>query len=131
MSRRTIIITFMVLTAIFSMGIFSNIQKRGQITRFKNLPVKQIDPANIANGSYKGSFCLKRFCYAVEVVVSGGVINDIILLNNSKSEYGVKGAAIKDKIIEAQSLQVDVIAGATISSKSIIKAVEKALTDPE
>jgi len=131
MSRKTIIITLIVLTAIFSMGIFSNIQKKSQIGRLKNLPVSQIDIASIADGSYKGSFCLKRFCYAVEVIVNGGAISDILLLNNSKSEYGEKGSAIKGRIIEAQSLQVDVIAGATISSKSIIKAVEKALTDPE
>lgn len=131
MSRKTIIITFIVLIAILSMGTFSNLQKKSQIARFKNLPVRQIDLAGIADGSYKGSFCLKRFCYAVEVTINSGAISDIVLLNNTKSEYGEKAAAIKDRIIEAQSLKVDVISGATISSKSIIKAVEKALTEPE
>jgi len=63
--------------------------------------------------------------------MSSGTISDIILLSNTKSEYGEKAAAIKDRIIEAQSLQVDVISGATISSKSLIKAVEKALVEPE
>lgn len=131
MTRKTIIITFIVLTAILSMGIFSNLQKKSQIARLKNLPVRQIDLAGIADGSYKGSFCLKRFCYAVEVTISSGAISDIVLLSNTKSEYGEKAAVIKDRIIEAQSLQVDVISGATISSKSIIKAVEKALIEPE
>lgn len=113
------------------MGIFSNLQKRSQIARLKNLPVRNIDLAGIGNGTYKGSFCLKRFCYEVEVTMLSGAITDINLLSNSKSEYGEKASAIKDRIIEAQSLQVDVIAGATISSKSIIKAVEKSLTNPE
>ena len=131
MSRKTLIITFIMMAAILSMGIFSNLQKKNQIARLKNLPVSQINPANIADGSYRGSFCLKRFCYAVEVTVHGGVIRDIVLLSNTKSEYGEKAAAIKDRILEAQSLQVDIISGATISSKSIIKAVEKALTEPE
>ncbi len=131
MSRKTIVITFIVLAAILSMGIFSNLQKRSQIARLKNLPVNQIDLSTISDGTYKGSFCLKRFCYTVEVTMNSGRITDIILLSNSKSEYGEKAAAIKDRIIEAQSLQVDVLSGATISSKSIIKAVEKALTEPE
>jgi uncharacterized protein with FMN-binding domain len=131
MSRKTIIITLIVLTAILSMGIFSNLQKKSQIARLKNLPVSQINLANIADGTYKGSFCLKRFCYAVEVSMVSGAISDITLLSNTKSEYGEKAAAIKDRIIETQSLQVDVISGATISSKSIIKAVEKALIEPE
>jgi uncharacterized protein with FMN-binding domain len=131
MSRKTIIITFIVLTAILSMGIFSNLQKKSQIARLKNLPVSHIDLASVADGTYKGSFCLKRFCYAVEVKMGGGTITDIVLLSNSKSEYGEKASSIKNRIIEAQSLQVDVISGATISSKSIIKAVEKALTEPE
>lgn len=131
MSRKTILITFIVLTAILSMGIFSNLQKKSQIARIKNLPVSQITLSSVADGSYKGSFCLKRFCYTVEVTISSGTISDIILLSNTKSEYGEKAAAIKNRIIEAQSLQVDVISGATISSKSIIKAVEKALTEPE
>jgi uncharacterized protein with FMN-binding domain len=131
MSRKTLIITFIVLSAILSMGIFSNLQKKSQIARLKNLPVSQINLTGIADGSYKGSFCLKRFCYAVEVTMSSGVISDIVLVSNTKSEYGEKASVIKDRIIEAQSLQVDIISGATISSKSILKAVEKALTEPE
>jgi len=56
MSRKTIVITLIVLSAIFSMGIFSNLQKRSQIARLKNLPVRQIDLTAIADGTYKGAF---------------------------------------------------------------------------
>ncbi|WP_313562885.1 FMN-binding protein [Ruminiclostridium cellobioparum] len=40
---------------------------------------------------------------------------------------GAKAEAIVDKIISEQSVTVDVISGATNSSKVILKAVENAL----
>ncbi len=38
-----------------------------------------------------------------------------------------KAEKIPDKVLEEQSLQVDIVSGATFSSKVILKAVEDAL----
>jgi uncharacterized protein with FMN-binding domain len=43
------------------------------------------------------------------------------------TDWGKKAEAIVPAIIEAQNLTVDVVSGATGSSKAILKAVENAL----
>ena len=51
----------------------------------------------------------------------------IIELLEHRTERGESALAIVDEILEAQSFDVDVVSGATNSSKKILKAVENAL----
>jgi len=62
----------------------------------------------------------------VSVIVNDGEIIAIDFIEY-ESGKGEPALAIVDKIIEFQSLDVDTIAGATNSSKTILKAVENAL----
>jgi uncharacterized protein with FMN-binding domain len=52
----------------------------------------------------------------------------------NSSDPGAKNtdqAKLFDRVIEAQSLQVDAISGATLTSKAYLKAVENALEQAE
>ena len=49
-------------------------------------------------------------------------------LSSKKYDKGKPAKAIVPKIVDAQSLEVDAVAGATNSSKVIKKAIENALT---
>ena len=62
----------------------------------------------------------------VSVTVKDNKITDITLLNH-KNERGKPAEVIPEKVLKAQSLQVDTISGATNSSKVILKAIENAL----
>ncbi|MDI9476028.1 MAG: FMN-binding protein [Natronincolaceae bacterium] len=65
----------------------------------------------------------------VEVEVSGGKITSIDLLEHNESP-GYSDPAIEQipkAIIDAQSTEVDIVSGATLSSNGIIEAVENAL----
>jgi uncharacterized protein with FMN-binding domain len=55
-----------------------------------------------------------------------GVIQNIDLIKHFNGR-GEKAEVIIPKVVEAQSLKVDVVSGATASSKAILKAVETAL----
>lgn len=64
----------------------------------------------------------------VQVTVSNGKIADIEILNHSDGkEYMTKASALVGKIIKNQDTNVDVVSGATYSSKGIINAVRNAL----
>jgi uncharacterized protein with FMN-binding domain len=63
----------------------------------------------------------------LDVTVQHGNINSITLIRHIRSPIGKKAENIIQNIIEAQSLEIDVISGATASSKAILKAVEDAL----
>jgi uncharacterized protein with FMN-binding domain len=131
MSKRGILIAFVFLVATIAMSIYSAIKNYQQLSFIRKLPVAAIDLSVINDGDYKGSFCYSHFCYKVNVSISSHAISAVTILRNRNSDYGKKAAAISERIIKAQSLQVDMISGATITSKSIVKSVEKALTEPE
>lgn len=62
----------------------------------------------------------------VEVSVTEHKITNIKIIEHENG-LGGKAEKIVDNIISRQSLEVDAVSGATVSSKCIIKAIENAL----
>ena len=91
----------------------------------KELTINAVDASRLADGVYTGSFYLLPNTSKVRVTIAGGRISSIDLLSHLHGK-GHSGEKIIDRIIDKQSLQVDVISGATGSSKVILKAVGKA-----
>jgi uncharacterized protein with FMN-binding domain len=85
--------------------------------------------ALIADGVYRGNFDYTSTPVkaTVDVTVQGHRITKIDIVKHFRSPVGKKGEKITDLIVERQSLDVDVISGATISSETLLKAVENAL----
>ncbi|MCD8500651.1 MAG: FMN-binding protein [Bacillaceae bacterium] len=81
---------------------------------------------HVEDGVYLGEYTLGIVSAKVEVTVKNNEITWIELLEHQHSN-GHSGGGIIDEIIYSQSLQVDSVSGSTISSKVILKAVEKAL----
>ncbi|MBA7580983.1 hypothetical protein ES708_22882 [subsurface metagenome] len=52
-----------------------------------------------------------------------------IELVKHRSGQGAPAEMIASKVVEAQTLEVDVVSGATYSSKVILKAIENALNN--
>ena len=97
----------------------------------RNLPLNEIYFTNLNDGiyigEYEGGMYKWRVCTA-EVAVTLGKVNSIKLLNSSESvEEDNADSLLYDRVVKAQSFQVDVISGATLTSKAYLKAVEKAL----
>lgn len=88
---------------------------------------KTPDLTLIPDGRYNGSYDASLVEAVVAVKVSGGVMTKIDILSHDCSPIGEKGEKIIDRVIKNQSLDVDVISGATCSSKTILKAIEDAL----
>ncbi|MCK4648723.1 FMN-binding protein [bacterium] len=95
--------------------------------------VKPIKISQIADGTYFGKTKGLLTGVKVEVTVKKGRITKIEILK-ARGWPAFKKKAIKEipgRIIKAQSLKVDAVTGATISSKNIIKAVRNALLKQE
>ena len=96
----------------------------------KGLEIGSVDLSKVKDGKYTGS-CDSGFVGAkVSVIVKDHKILDIVLLNH-KTERGKSAEVIPEKVLKAQSLQVDAISGATNSSKVILKSIENALESGE
>lgn len=105
----------------------------------KNLTINDLNFNKLHDGIYVGEYKGKKDSFRntkVQVTVSSGKVTDIKVLKGAldkegkPAEINAKGSTVKDlfdKVIETQSLQVDVISGATLTSKTHIKAVENAL----
>ena len=98
--------------------------------KMKKLEIETLDVCDIEDGVYVGSYDANVISASVKVTVSGGKIESIDLTSH-KYDRGGPAIAIVDEVIQAQSLDVDVVSGATNSSKTILKAIENALrSDP-
>lgn len=92
------------------------------------ITVKKIDIKDVPDGDYPGQFKVYHDSATVKVTVQDGRITEITLL---KSDLDKKNAQeVIDRVIKGQSLQVDTVSGATVSSKTVLKAVEDALGNP-
>ncbi|WP_010681244.1 FMN-binding protein [Acetivibrio cellulolyticus] len=91
------------------------------------LVVSDVDLQKVNDGTYNGYFNGYLVAANVDVTVKDHKITDIKLVKH-KYERGKQAEAVVGKVLSAQTLKVDVVSGATNSSKTILKAIENALT---
>lgn len=97
----------------------------------RSLPLDAVDFSRLSDGTYHGAYeggMYKWRANECDVTVVNGRVTDIQLAG-SKDPGGknTQHQSLYDRVIQAQSLQVDTISGATLTSKAYLQAVENAL----
>jgi uncharacterized protein with FMN-binding domain len=95
--------------------------------KVNNIVLNNVNLDNKEDGKYIGEFDADVISAKVEVEVKNKKISNINLIEH-KNDRGAPAEVITQKVVDAQSLDVDVISGATNSSKVILKAIENALS---
>ena len=113
----------LVLLILVAMPFFN----RG-MSEIKNLTIKNVDLTSVPDGTHQGSYANGRWSYTVEVTVKDHAITDIVVdpgsgQTNEKFEQTAVAA-----VLQAQSLDIDTVSGASVNTKAFLKAVENALT---
>jgi uncharacterized protein with FMN-binding domain len=108
---------------------WSNLSKEHREAR--SLPLNAVNFSKLNDGTYHGAYAGGMYKWRAnecQVTVSSGQVTDIQLVG-SKDPGGknTQHQALYDRVIQAQSLQVDTISGATLTSKAYLQAVENAL----
>lgn len=120
-----IICTAVVLLGALGIGGIYMLDVQSYQNKVKALEYTEIDITKIQDGIYIGE-CDVDYVYAkVSVAVKDGRITSIEILEH-RNERGESAEVIIEDIISRQEIDVDIIAGATNSSKVIKKAVENA-----
>ena len=88
-----------------------------------------VDLNQIPDGEYQGSFGEFVVSVTVKTTVKDHRITDIKIVDQSCGK-GYEARDTDDRIIKAQSPQVDAVTGATSSSHSIMVAVHRSLQKP-
>ena len=95
------------------------------LTEGKNVEINNVDISKLADGTYSGQYSKGRWNSEVEVTVKDNKIEGIKLLSDPLIPDVSK--ELSKEIIEKQKVKVDVVSGATVSSKAYLKSVENAL----
>lgn len=89
--------------------------------------IQPLDLNDLADGTYRGEVKTIPIHVRVEVLIINHQIIEIIILEH-RSGQGEPANAIVDDILFNQSLDVDIISGATYSSQAIMIAIQRALS---
>jgi uncharacterized protein with FMN-binding domain len=92
----------------------------------KDIAIGNPDLSNVADGTYRGKSRVGPVRVTLDVTIRSGAIKSIDLIQHFNG-LGKKAESIIPQVIEKQTLEVDVVSGATGSSKAILKAIETAL----
>ncbi|HOJ88400.1 MAG TPA: FMN-binding protein [Pseudothermotoga sp.] len=103
------------------------------MNQIREIQIKDIDFTKIEDGQYSGQYANGRWQYVVRVTVSAGRVTNVEILNEKSGFIDMKmykqvNDEIISRILKSQSLKVDAVTGATVTSKALLKAVENALT---
>lgn len=112
---------------ILMIGAFFAVKSMSLSEEFPVIQIDKVELSKIEDGSYGGEYLGKLVKVVVEVGVKEHKITEINIVKHDNG-LGKKAEKIVDQIISRQSLNVEVVSGATSSSKAILKAVEVALT---
>lgn len=96
------------------------------LEQLADLEISNVDISSIPDGTYTGVYIATPIEAEVEVTLKNQKITSINLVKHDNGR-GQAAEIIPENVVQAQTLEVDAISGATYSSKVILKAIENAL----
>ncbi len=122
-SKKVLLIMFIMVLLLFIAG---KIVMGNMVRNVQNISVSMPDLSNVQDGNYIGEYSIAPVHVKVEVLVSNHQITNIIILQHDNG-LGSTAENIVIDVVEEQSLDIDAVSGATVSSKCILKAIENAI----
>lgn len=126
---KRILLIFLILVLCF--GIVGFLKLKSESNKAINsIQISTVNLTFVDDGSYFGKYSSGPCSAKVKVCVKNHKIEKISLLEH-KNGMGSKAETIVDNVVDRQTLDVDTVSGATISSKVILKSTENALLKGE
>lgn len=122
MQRRRLLIGALVTFVLLGAILFS-LANRG-VNILRRLEIDPLGFTAVSDGVYKGSYEYMRWNYTVQIQVQGGKAVRIDILSPSGDAFAEK---VAEAVIQAQTLNIDSVSGATASTRAVLKALESAL----
>ena len=100
----------------------------------RNLPITNVDFNHLEDGNFIGEYeggMYKLRANKVQVTTSQGKVTKIVLLEDKEKRTSEFTEQLYNRVIKSQSLNIDTISGATITSKAYLKSIEDALNKAE
>ncbi len=125
--RKKVALVSLTILIVLALVVVVTVRKvQSNLEALTGSTLENIDISRIGDGTYIGTFSSFPVSAEVEVTIEGQAITGIELLKHSHGQGG-PAEVLPGHVVEAQSLDVDMITGATYSSMVILKAIEDAL----
>lgn len=120
-------IALIVAAAVVSLSLIVGFLLTRGLDHVQNETIAAIDFSTLPDGVYVGGYEYGRWKNDVEVKVEHSRVTSIT--PNGPSDITGAPEQIYERVVQSQSLQVDMVSGSTVSSKAALKAVENALEE--
>ena len=117
-----IILALLLISVATMMFIFMNGMEDA-----KAIQINSVDLSIVEDGDYVGSFDLTRWSNEIKVTVKDHKIIALEVVEDVMFKMDEITTELFDRVIQNQSLDVDIETGATITSLAYLKAIENAL----
>lgn len=125
-AKRILLITFALLLILAIAGTGFVKKMESNLNALAQEAITNVDLSSAKEGTYTGKYTVLPIDVEVQVQIRQHKIKEILLVKHFNGQ-GKAAEIIPDQVLKAQSLHVDAVAGATYSSKVILKAIQAAL----
>lgn len=120
-----ILIVALAIVGVFGARYMLAMNKEQQAVRA--LVIEDQDLSSIHDGVYTGYYTYGGFTYEASVTIRNYTIRDIEIIKNRNSKYAKMAEGVVENILKKGNVNVEVVSGATTTSKALLKAIEQAL----
>lgn len=92
------------------------------------LVINGVDLSSVEDGTYVGQYTGGRWANEVSVEVQNHQITNVTLVKDVTFAKPEVTSALFAKVLQEQSILIDAVSGATVTSKAYLKAMENALS---
>jgi len=124
------IIAAVIVASIGIGGAFGWSKLSKEHNEIRNLSLNKVDFGALKDGSYTGTFEGGMYRWrqnTIRVTVESGAVVTIEVLEHKENRSKQFTDQLFNRVIDNQTLQVDVVSGATITSKAYLQGIENAL----
>lgn len=125
--KMTMVLVAVAVALAAVIGILLTVGERNQ-RQIAQTAIEAVDLTEVPDGTFTGKCNAFPVIAKVQVVVKDHEITDILLEQHINGQ-GSGAEVIPDRVVQAQSLLVDTVSGATYSSKVILLAIWDALQE--
>ncbi|MNN31359.1 FMN-binding domain protein [compost metagenome] len=133
--KRKLLIAGIVLVSVVVAGLGGALLfTEGERREAKNLPIGTVNFEQLHDGTYLGEYeggMYKWRANKVQVTVSSKKVTNIKVIEQKEKRPPSFTDELFGRVIQSQSLQVDTISGATLTSKAYLKSIELALNEAQ
>lgn len=126
LTLKIILSVAVVLILVFASGIFYLNQG---LDEGKNIKINGIEISNLNDGVYNGKYKGGRWTNELNITIQDHKIIKIDIVDDVTFVKPNLSDELFSKVIEAQNTIVDVVSGATVTSKAFLKSIENALNN--